>query len=90
MTASAASVTDASMKVASIAWKISVNTNESSAFLQKFISLSEKGISLTVWNIVPISRYFIFGLLGAIFTYNILFDSLIEKDAIFQQFKNNG
>ncbi|GFS51828.1 uncharacterized protein TNCV_2959291 [Trichonephila clavipes] len=90
MTASAASVTDVSMKVASLAWKISVNTKESSASLQKFISFAEKGISLTVWNVVPISRHFIFGLLGAIFTYNILFDSLIEKDAILQQFQDKG
>ncbi|GFS53459.1 uncharacterized protein TNCV_4935391 [Trichonephila clavipes] len=33
-------------------------------------------VSLTVWNIVPIRRSFIFGTIGAILTYCVLIDSL--------------
>ncbi|GFS72479.1 uncharacterized protein NPIL_257361 [Nephila pilipes] len=79
MTASAASVTEASLKVQSIAWKSSVMRKETSLSQLKFAFFAEKGISLTVWNVVPISRNFIFGMLGAILTYVILFDSLIER-----------
>ncbi|GFT30645.1 hypothetical protein NPIL_86271, partial [Nephila pilipes] len=68
MTASAASVTEASLKVQSIVWKSSVMRKETSLSQLKFAFFAEKGMSLTVWNVVPISRNFIFGMLGAILT----------------------
>ncbi|KAG8180101.1 hypothetical protein JTE90_027880 [Oedothorax gibbosus] len=48
-----------------------------SAFqLQRFISMTEEGgLCLTLWKIVPIRRSFIFGALGTIFTYILLFRS---------------
>ncbi|GFY43832.1 hypothetical protein TNIN_413101 [Trichonephila inaurata madagascariensis] len=80
MTSSAALVTDASVQVGTAAMRISAETKESSLSVQKFLSCAEKRISLTVWSIAPISRNFIFGLLGAMFTYVILFHGLVMKN----------
>ncbi|GFR02686.1 uncharacterized protein TNCT_563151 [Trichonephila clavata] len=80
MTSSAALVTDASVQVGTVAMRISAEAKKSSLSLQNFLSCAEKRISLTVWNVSPISRNFIFGLLGAMFTYVILFDSLVKKN----------
>ncbi|GBL76576.1 hypothetical protein AVEN_53302-1 [Araneus ventricosus] len=79
MTATASFVYEASMEVLAVASRISAVAEESSFLLQKFISFAEKGISLTVWKASPISRNFIFGILGAIFTYAVLFDNLSIK-----------
>ncbi|GIY50019.1 uncharacterized protein CDAR_79571 [Caerostris darwini] len=81
MTCSASSVAEASMRVRSISWKLPVSKGEPFFFQQKFLSFVEEGISLTVWKIVPISRNFIFGILGAILTYTMLFDTLTQKDS---------
>ncbi|GFY45170.1 uncharacterized protein TNIN_221951 [Trichonephila inaurata madagascariensis] len=78
MTASAASVAEASSKVGSIVWRISAVSSESTLSQLKLLFYSQKGISLTVWNVVPISRSFIFGMLGVTFSYTILFDNLFQ------------
>ncbi|GFY73743.1 uncharacterized protein TNIN_475541 [Trichonephila inaurata madagascariensis] len=41
--------------------------------------LNTKNAFLTVWNIVPVTRSFIFSILGTIFTYCILLDGM-RKD----------
>ncbi|GIY50020.1 uncharacterized protein CDAR_79581 [Caerostris darwini] len=81
MTCSASSVAEASMRVRSISWKLPVSKGEPFFFQQNFLSFVKEGISLTVWKIVPISRNFIFGILGVILTYTMLFDTLTQKDS---------
>ncbi|GFR29328.1 uncharacterized protein TNCT_611001 [Trichonephila clavata] len=75
MAASASSVTEASSVVGSMALTMPedrrCNFNH-----QRFITLAEKEIMLTVWKISPINRSFIFGVIGIILTYIIMFQTL--------------
>ncbi|GFQ90432.1 uncharacterized protein TNCT_468691 [Trichonephila clavata] len=80
MTSSAALVCDASVQVGTVAMRITAETKKSSPSQQNFLSCAGKKIPLTVWNIAPITRNFIFGLLGAMLTYVILLDSLVKKN----------
>ncbi|GFU12734.1 uncharacterized protein NPIL_332121 [Nephila pilipes] len=43
---------------------------------QRLLSLLERGLFLTVWKIVPITRTFIFSSIGTVFSYCILLDNL--------------
>ncbi|GIY94917.1 hypothetical protein CEXT_23311 [Caerostris extrusa] len=43
---------------------------------QKFLIMSQNGITLTVWKIVPITRSLIFGITGMLLTYTVMFYSL--------------
>ncbi|GFX91111.1 hypothetical protein TNCV_3222721 [Trichonephila clavipes] len=82
MTASAASVAETSSEVGSIVRRISAVSSESTLSQLKLIFYLQKGIALTVWNAVPISRSFIFGMLGVTFSYTILFDNLFQKGLV--------
>ncbi|GFU04707.1 uncharacterized protein TNCV_4377511 [Trichonephila clavipes] len=75
MTASASSVTEASSTVGCMA--LTMPEDRRSNFNhQRFITLAEKEITLTVWKISPINRSFIFGIIGIILTYIIMFQTL--------------
>ncbi|GFT67703.1 uncharacterized protein NPIL_614811 [Nephila pilipes] len=50
--------------------------HEISSLQQRFLSLLEKGLFLTVWKIVPITRSFILASIGTIFSYSLLLDNL--------------
>ncbi|GFU23599.1 hypothetical protein NPIL_586731 [Nephila pilipes] len=76
MTSSASGVAEASTKIRAKAWRMSIKKEDAFSHHQKLILLVEKGISLTVWKVVPINRNIIYGLLGDLFTYIILLDSL--------------
>ncbi|GIY42028.1 hypothetical protein CDAR_210291 [Caerostris darwini] len=43
---------------------------------QRFLMMSQNGITLTVFRIVPITRSLIFGITGMLLTYTVLFYSL--------------
>ncbi|GIY50513.1 hypothetical protein CEXT_707091 [Caerostris extrusa] len=43
---------------------------------QRFLMMSQNGITLTVWRIVPITRSLIFGITGMLLTYTVMFYSL--------------
>ncbi|GFQ97343.1 uncharacterized protein TNCT_586471 [Trichonephila clavata] len=75
MTVSASSVAEASSVVGSIA--LTMPEDKRSSFNhQRFITMAEKEITLTVWKICPINRSFVFGIIGIIFTYIIMFHTL--------------
>ncbi|GFS69847.1 uncharacterized protein NPIL_130891 [Nephila pilipes] len=76
MTASAASVADASEEVASAVLILPEVKGNSNWSQQKFFALVDKKITFTVWKITPIRRNFIFGVSGLIFTYSLMFHSL--------------
>ncbi|GBN14715.1 hypothetical protein AVEN_232350-1 [Araneus ventricosus] len=76
---SASSVSEASMEIVTTAWRMNLKGKESHCLHQKFIILAKEGISLTMWNITPISRNFTFVIMGVIFTYTVMIDSLIVR-----------
>ncbi|GIY18144.1 hypothetical protein CDAR_557591 [Caerostris darwini] len=43
---------------------------------QRFLMMSQNGITLTVWKIVPITRSLISGITGMILTYTVMFYGL--------------
>ncbi|GIY42034.1 hypothetical protein CDAR_210321 [Caerostris darwini] len=43
---------------------------------QRFLMMSQTGITLTVWRIVPITRSLIFGITGMLLTYTVMFYGL--------------
>ncbi|GFQ82191.1 uncharacterized protein TNCT_186841 [Trichonephila clavata] len=53
-----------------------ISRSKITSLQQRFLSLLEKGLFLTVWKIVPIKRSFIVATTGTIFSYCILLDSL--------------
>ncbi|GFS93367.1 hypothetical protein NPIL_344371 [Nephila pilipes] len=61
MTASAASVAEASAEVASSALNLPEEKGSSNCNQHRFITLVEKEITFTVWKLAPIRRNFIFG-----------------------------
>ncbi|GFT10945.1 hypothetical protein NPIL_543931 [Nephila pilipes] len=76
MTASAASVAEASAEVASSALILPEEKGTSNWNHHRFIALVEKEITFTVWKLAPIRRNFIFGISGILFTYSLMFRSL--------------
>ncbi|KAF8778322.1 hypothetical protein HNY73_015053 [Argiope bruennichi] len=76
MMASATMVAEASEKISSNAASMPENAGESFSVQQRFIMFAEKGVHLTVWKIAPIKRSFIFGIIGVIFTYTLMFYNL--------------
>ncbi|GFT40308.1 hypothetical protein NPIL_138901 [Nephila pilipes] len=76
MTASAASVSEASAEVASSALTLPEEKGSSNWNQHRFITLVEKEITFTVWKLAPIRRNFIFGISGILFTYSLMIHSL--------------
>ncbi|GFT77155.1 hypothetical protein NPIL_67211 [Nephila pilipes] len=76
MTASAASVSEASADVASSALILPEEKGRSNWNQHRFIALVEKEITFTVWKLAPIRRNFIFGISGILFTYSLMIHSL--------------
>ncbi|GFS69840.1 hypothetical protein NPIL_130861 [Nephila pilipes] len=77
MTTSASSVAEASSEIGSIALIMPEDKRRSSFNHQRFITLVEKEITLTVWRITPIKRKFVFGIIGMLVTYILMFKALI-------------
>lgn len=76
MNVSASSVSDASGKIVAKARALSSDSVHAALVLQRFLFHADKGISMTLWGMVPIRKHFIVGIIGATFTYAVLFDSL--------------
>ncbi|GFR03055.1 uncharacterized protein TNCT_521451 [Trichonephila clavata] len=76
MMASAASVADASSEVSSMAVTMPEDKGRSNFNHQRFITLADKEITLTAWKITPIRRNFIFGIVGILLTYTLMFQKL--------------
>lgn len=76
MTVSASLVSEVAADIAYRSRSLTATTVDSALCLQRFVHCTEKGLGLTVWKIAPIRRNFIIGVLGVIFTYTILLDSL--------------
>ncbi|GFQ65849.1 uncharacterized protein TNCT_240571 [Trichonephila clavata] len=57
-------------------FKEMANSGCSLSYFKNIFSLKKSNGSLTVWNIVPVTRSFIFSVFGTIFTYCILLDSM--------------
>ncbi|GFT40311.1 uncharacterized protein NPIL_138931 [Nephila pilipes] len=85
MTASAASVSEASAEVASSALILPEEKGSSNWNQHRFITLVEKEITFTVWKLAPIRRNFIFGISGILFTYSLMIHSLspVKSDSHF-------
>lgn len=68
-------VNDASLSVRDQAKAI--KNGNTSAYLRLILTCQDE-ISLTLWGITRMKRSFIFGTIGTIFTYSLLFDSFIR------------
>ncbi|GIY27249.1 hypothetical protein CDAR_54821 [Caerostris darwini] len=68
MTSSVLMVAETVVELYSSLSIISAN-NGNAPLLQKIIVISQQGIALIVWGIIPITRSFIFGIIGMLLTY---------------------
>ncbi|GIY91857.1 hypothetical protein CEXT_206501 [Caerostris extrusa] len=82
ITVSASLVSEAWTSVATKTHKFSQNPSH------QFLLCIDKEICLTVWKIVPIRRSFIFGTVGTIFTYVLLFDNFNTEESIVTAWNN--
>ncbi|GIX79129.1 hypothetical protein CEXT_263381 [Caerostris extrusa] len=71
MTSSAAMIAEQVVELFSSLSIISAN-NGNASLLQKIIAVSQQGIALTVWRIIPITRSFMFGIIGMLLTYTVM------------------
>ncbi|GIY42022.1 uncharacterized protein CDAR_210261 [Caerostris darwini] len=71
MTSSAAMIAEQAAELFSSLSIISAN-NGNASLLQKIIVISQQGIALTVWRIIPITRSFVFGIIGMLLTYTVM------------------
>lgn len=78
-TVSASFVSEEAANVRAAIRKLQSKNIISSAQKKHISSVVEENIYLTVWKIVPISRSFILGTIGAILTYVLLIDNLQLK-----------
>lgn len=76
MTVAASLVGEASQKVCKEVKNLSPESLCAAIQLQRFISMTESDLCLTVWKILPIRRNFILAALGAMFTYILLLESI--------------
>lgn len=76
MNISASLVNEASALIAIRARSLSAKNLSSALALQRYHLCVDKEINLTIWKIVPIKRNFTLGIIGVIFTYALLLDSL--------------
>ncbi|GFS48575.1 hypothetical protein NPIL_508861 [Nephila pilipes] len=76
MSLAAARIREIASEIAAKAW-IMPPARGNSCFNQlRFAMFAEKEVTLTMWGITPIRKNFIFGVIGAIFTYTLMFYSL--------------
>ncbi|GIY66500.1 hypothetical protein CDAR_386791 [Caerostris darwini] len=73
MTASASLISEESKKQCSVMPEVTGNLTFNQ---QRFLMMSQNGITLTVWKIVPIIRNLIFGITGMLLTYTVMLYSL--------------
>ncbi|GIX77524.1 uncharacterized protein CDAR_268321 [Caerostris darwini] len=73
MTVSASMVADESKELCSA---MPENTGKLTFKQIRFLMTTQNGITLTVWRIVPITRSFIFVIIGILLTYTVMFSSL--------------
>ncbi|GIX88361.1 uncharacterized protein CDAR_386661 [Caerostris darwini] len=71
VTSSAAMIAETVVELFSSSSIISANNGNAPLF-QHFIVISQQGIALTVWRIIPITRSFIFGIIGMLLTYTVM------------------
>ncbi|GFQ86779.1 uncharacterized protein TNCT_87811 [Trichonephila clavata] len=76
MMASASSVAEASSEVSARALTMPEDKEKSNFNHQRFMTLAEKEITLTAWKITPTRRNFIFGIMGILLTYTLMFQKL--------------
>ncbi|GFR23676.1 hypothetical protein TNCT_312211 [Trichonephila clavata] len=76
MTWAASKVAEASNEVSSSAWNMPERKGNSISSQQRLIMYLEKETHLTLWGITPMKRSFIFGVVGAIFTYILMIYTL--------------
>lgn len=75
-TISASTVADATSEIGTLAWTLRDSRNNSSYVKQKFLMCTQKKVTLTVWKLISVRRNFSIGIIGAIFTYIMLFYGL--------------
>ncbi|GIY42026.1 hypothetical protein CDAR_210281 [Caerostris darwini] len=71
VTSSAAMIAETVVELFSSLSIISANHGNAS-LLQNLSVISQQGIALTVWRIIPITRSFIFGVIGMLLTYTVM------------------
>ncbi|GFY42320.1 hypothetical protein TNIN_233531 [Trichonephila inaurata madagascariensis] len=76
MTWTASKVAEASNDVSSAAWNMPEGKENLISSQQRLITYLEKETNLTFWGITPMKRGFIFGVIGAIFTYVLMISTL--------------
>ncbi|GFY56001.1 hypothetical protein TNIN_25131 [Trichonephila inaurata madagascariensis] len=76
MMVSASSVAEASSEVSAMALTMPEAKGRSNFNHHRFIMLAEKEITLTAWKITPIRRNFLFGIMGILVTYTLMFYKL--------------
>ncbi|GIY42032.1 hypothetical protein CDAR_210311 [Caerostris darwini] len=79
MTTSASLIGEESKKQCSAILEVTGNLTFN---LQRFLMMSQNGITLTVWRIVPITRSLVFGITGMLLTYTVMFYSLSPVKAM--------
>ncbi|GFQ82193.1 uncharacterized protein TNCT_186851 [Trichonephila clavata] len=76
MTVTASLVYEAHSNASDILRELTFKRFSATVSPKQIMLIETNQVSFTVWNIVPIRRSFIFGTLGAMFTYCVLLDSL--------------
>ncbi|GFU42076.1 hypothetical protein NPIL_351661 [Nephila pilipes] len=76
MSWAASRIAEIASEIAAVVW-IMPKTRRNSCFNQlRFMMFAEKETTLTLWGIMPIRKNFIFGMMGIIFTYTLMFYNL--------------
>ncbi|GFU24125.1 hypothetical protein NPIL_490681 [Nephila pilipes] len=75
----ASKIPEASAEISFKAWIMPRESKiDSSISQQRFIAFVESEISLTLWRMIPITRNFIFSVIGIVLTYTIMYYTLIS------------
>ncbi|KAG8189072.1 hypothetical protein JTE90_025502 [Oedothorax gibbosus] len=78
MTASATFVGEASAQVGIQSQMLRESVQTSNFTQQRYFTSVQEEVHMTAWKIVPLTRSFIFGTIGTLFTYVVLIDGLIK------------
>ncbi|GBM84431.1 hypothetical protein AVEN_118876-1 [Araneus ventricosus] len=65
-----------SRRIGGVALEMLTTEKNPTTAQERFVLIAEKGLSLNVWKMTPMMRSFMFGKMGTVLTYSILFDSL--------------